>query len=155
MKTEASVDGGLVQLEVLLSNLVDNALRYTPTGGVVDVIVDTMDGAPVLRVIDNGPGLPIDERSRVFDRFYRGPLAPDSPPGSGLGLAIVRAIADRHGAVVSLQDWRFESRSRRRADVCEHTSASGLRRGSPTGSHRTRSRQSAHRICAPVRQDCL
>ncbi|MEP7295421.1 MAG: ATP-binding protein [Burkholderiales bacterium] len=103
VKSEASVDGGIVQLETLLSNLVDNALRYTPPGGVVDVIVDTVDGAPVLRVIDNGPGLPPDERSRVFDRFYRGPLTSDSPVGSGLGLAIVRAIADRHGAVVSLQ----------------------------------------------------
>ena len=104
VKSEASVEGGLVQLETLLSNLVDNALRYTPAGGVVDVIVETIDGAPVLRVIDNGPGLAPDERSRVFDRFYRGPLAPDSPPGSGLGLAIARTIADRHGAVVSLQD---------------------------------------------------
>ena len=102
VKSEASVDGGLVQLETLLSNLVDNALRYTPSGGVVDVIVDTLDGAPVLRVIDNGPGLPPDERARVFDRFYRGPLTSDSQAGSGLGLAIVRAIADRHGAVVSL-----------------------------------------------------
>ena len=93
------------QLRVLLDNLVENALRYTPAGGVVDVEADLQDGRPRLRVVDNGPGIPVAERERVFDRFYRGEdaqsLAPESG-GSGLGLAIVRAIAERHHASVSL-----------------------------------------------------
>ena len=92
-------------LRVLLDNLVENALRYTPPGGIVDVVADRQDGRPRLRVIDNGPGIPPAEQARVFDRFYRGEaaqlLAPDAG-GSGLGLAIVRAIAERHRAGVSL-----------------------------------------------------
>jgi len=104
---EASVEGDRLQLEILLSNLVDNALRYTPRGGIVDVRVDVIDGAPTLRVIDTGPGVPQAERQRVFDRFYRSPQALVlSEIGSGLGLAIVKAIADRHGAVVSLHAGR-------------------------------------------------
>jgi signal transduction histidine kinase len=93
------------QLQVLLNNLVENALRYTPSGGVVDVEAVMHEGAPMLRVVDNGPGIPDAERERVFDRFYRGEdaqaLAPDAG-GSGLGLAIVRAIAQGHHAQVSL-----------------------------------------------------
>ncbi len=99
------VRGDKEQLTVLLDNLVENALRYTPAGGVVDVEVGTRDDRAELRVIDNGPGIPEAERERVFDRFFRGEdasaLARDNG-GSGLGLAIVRAIAQRHGASVSL-----------------------------------------------------
>jgi len=103
VKVDASVAGSALQLDILLSNLIDNAVRYTPPGGVVDVVVDTTDGAPTLRVIDNGPGVAQAERERVFDRFYRSPQALVlSEIGSGLGLAIVKAIADRHGAAVSL-----------------------------------------------------
>jgi two-component system OmpR family sensor kinase len=92
-------------LRTLVRNLVDNAVRYTPAGGRVDVSVQDSDeegsahGA-VLRVVDTGPGIPADERQRVFDRFYRPPGT--APPGSGLGLAIVKTIADSHGAVASL-----------------------------------------------------
>jgi two-component system, OmpR family, sensor kinase len=99
------VPGDSHQLTVLLNNLVENALRYTPEGGVVDVEALSHEGAPALRVIDNGPGIASAERERVFDRFYRGDdartLARDSG-GSGLGLAIVQAIAERHQALVSL-----------------------------------------------------
>lgn len=101
-----TVDGDAEQLTVLLNNLVENALRYTPAGGVVDVDAFLCNGKPALRVVDTGPGIPESERERVFDRFYRGAdatsLARDEG-GSGLGLAIVRAIADRHAALVSLQ----------------------------------------------------
>jgi two-component system OmpR family sensor kinase len=92
----------------LLNNLVENALRFTPAGGVVDVnISQDHDASTLLRVIDNGPGISYSERERVFDRFYRGSeataLARDGyGSGSGLGLAIVRAIAERHSASVSL-----------------------------------------------------
>ena len=99
------VDGDAGQLTVLLNNLVENALRYTPAGGVVDVVAAVSEGRPTLSVVDTGPGIPETERERVFGRFYRGPQAGEqasAPGGTGLGLAIVKAIANRHGARVSL-----------------------------------------------------
>ena len=99
------IEGDRQQLSVLIENLVDNALRYTPEGGVVDVEVGMRDDHPELRVIDNGPGIPESERERVFTRFFRGQGAlgqARDKSGSGLGLGIVQAIADRHGACVSL-----------------------------------------------------
>jgi two-component system OmpR family sensor kinase len=91
-------------LRTLIRNLVDNAVRYTPVRGKVDVYVHEPTPASgkgaSLRVVDTGPGIPEDERRRVFDRFYRPPGM--SAPGSGLGMAIVKAIADTHGATISL-----------------------------------------------------
>ncbi|HUA27219.1 MAG TPA: ATP-binding protein [Steroidobacteraceae bacterium] len=87
----------------LIRNLVDNAVRYTPTGGRVDVSVERPAAQPaqaLIRVIDNGAGIAPEERARVFDRFYRKPGT--RSPGSGLGLAIVKAIATAHGATVEL-----------------------------------------------------
>jgi signal transduction histidine kinase len=100
-----AVHGDSTQLIVLLNNLIENALRYSPPGAVVDVNATTLDGQPTLRVIDSGPGIPEAERERVFARFYRGEEAlrhARDSGGSGLGLAIVRAIAERHDAAVSL-----------------------------------------------------
>lgn len=102
---DIAIRGDVHQLTVLLNNLVENALRYTPAGGVVDVEAGIHDGRPALSVVDNGPGIPEHERERVFDRFHRGEDAPTTARdfgGSGLGLAIVRAIAERHHASVSL-----------------------------------------------------
>jgi len=101
----AYVLGDADALRTLVRNLVDNAVRYTPVGGTVDVSVQDADepgtshGA-VLRVVDTGPGIPPDERQRVFDRFYRPPGT--TPPGSGLGMAIVKTIADAHGSTIVL-----------------------------------------------------
>jgi signal transduction histidine kinase len=100
-----AVHGDATQLIVLLNNLVENALRYSPPGAVVDVNATTLDGQPTLRVIDSGPGIAEAERERVFARFYRGEEAlrhARDSGGSGLGLAIVRAIAERHDAAVTL-----------------------------------------------------
>jgi two-component system OmpR family sensor kinase len=96
--------GNRHQLEELLDNLVGNAIRYTPPGGTVDVRAVIIDGNPALQVVDSGPGIAESQRERVFDRFYRGEaLRGDMRvSGSGLGLSIVRAIAERHGATVSL-----------------------------------------------------
>lgn len=89
-------------LAQLLRNLVDNAIKYTPEGGRVDVrLVDEGDFAR-LTVEDSGPGIPAAERERVFDRFYRSADAQAGAPGSGLGLAIVKSVADRHGARLEL-----------------------------------------------------
>lgn len=96
------VRGDREALRVLLRNLLDNAVRYTAVGGRVRVRVRQVPTAVCLEVIDSGPGIPAAERERAFDRFYRRASAPEG--GSGLGLAIVRAIAERHGAHVNLQD---------------------------------------------------
>jgi two-component system OmpR family sensor kinase len=87
-------------LAILMRNLVDNAVKYTPSGGTVDVAVNVANGAAVLTVEDSGPGIAAEERERVFDRFYR--IAGSEAAGSGLGLAIIRAIAERHGAKLAL-----------------------------------------------------
>jgi two-component system OmpR family sensor kinase len=97
----ATVTGDAVGLRTLLSNLVDNALRYTPSGGRIDVAIARDGDATLLSVRDSGPGIAAAEQARVFDRFYRAPGAA-GVPGSGLGLAIVKSIADRHGATVTL-----------------------------------------------------
>jgi two-component system, OmpR family, sensor kinase len=96
------VRGDAEALATLLSNLVDNALRYTPEGGRVDVGVATEVGRPVLSVRDTGPGIPEADRERVFDRFVRGSVAAGAVRGSGLGLSIVKRIADRHGADIAV-----------------------------------------------------
>jgi len=102
------VRGNAEQLRVLLNNLIDNALRYTPPGGRVDVrLAPGASGTLRLEVVDSGPGIAPAERTRVFDRFYRGPATPGASgptTGSGLGLAIVQAIAQRHDTTVELAD---------------------------------------------------
>ncbi len=95
------VQGDREALRALLDNLVDNAIRYTSAGSVT-IRAAHEGAAPILEVIDTGPGVPAAERERVFDRFYRGERP--TATGSGLGLAIVRAIAERHGARVELLD---------------------------------------------------
>ncbi|HEX6363303.1 MAG TPA: sensor histidine kinase N-terminal domain-containing protein [Albitalea sp.] len=82
-------------LKEALSNLLHNAIRYTPRGGQVTVRVAASEGEARLTVADDGPGIPAEERARAGERFFRASNA--SEPGSGLGLAIVRSIAERHG----------------------------------------------------------
>jgi two-component system sensor histidine kinase TctE len=84
----------------MLSNLIDNALRYTPAGGAVTVRVRRSEHEGVVEVEDTGPGIPPAERSHVFERFYR--ILGSSAEGSGLGLAIVREIAQQHGADIDI-----------------------------------------------------
>jgi len=98
-----AVSGDADALRILLTNLVDNALRYIAAGGRVDVqLRQGGAGGVELAVTDNGPGIPAEERARVFDRFYRLAEAPSG--GSGLGLAIVAEIAQSHDAQVLLED---------------------------------------------------
>ncbi|MCF7532983.1 ATP-binding protein [Pseudomonas petrae] len=89
-----------VDLLTLVKNLVDNAIRYTPPGGRVDLSVDIAGDRAKLQVSDSGPGIAVEERERVFDPFYR-TLGTDQV-GSGLGLSIVRTIVERAGATVHL-----------------------------------------------------
>lgn len=99
-ESPVSIKGDSDALRVMLSNLVDNAIHYTPTGGTIDVRVEAKDGRRCLSVADSGPGIPPAERELVFDRFYR--HESNEVTGSGLGLAIVRRVALRHGASIEL-----------------------------------------------------
>ena len=106
---KAVVRGDAEALRTLLSNLIDNAVRYTASNGRVDITAQAEGDRVALAVRDNGPGIAPAERTRVFDRFYRGQSASTpqaaqraSTRGSGLGLAIVKRIADRHGAEIAL-----------------------------------------------------
>jgi two-component system OmpR family sensor kinase len=96
----AAVRGDADALRLLARNLIDNAVKYTPPGGRIDLCTGVTDGIAWLTVSDNGPGIPDSDRQRVFDRFFRG--GGSDVDGSGLGLAIVREIANRHDADVNL-----------------------------------------------------
>jgi two-component system OmpR family sensor kinase len=98
----ACLTGDVDSLRILFDNLLENAIRYTPEGGTVDVQITSTAAAIQVEVSDTGPGIPPAERSRVFDRFYR--REGTDTPGSGLGLAIVKTIAERHRAQVTLHD---------------------------------------------------
>lgn len=94
--------GDSKRLKEMLYNLVDNAVLYTPAGGKVTVKIQREAGEIVLSVIDNGPGIPKDEREKVFERFHR--IMGSGHEGSGLGLAIVMEIVQLHQANIEISD---------------------------------------------------
>ena len=89
------------QIGRLVTNLLDNAFKYVPAGGTVQL---ELAAGPTLTVRDDGPGILPQDRERIFDRFYRAPNGNDGQPGSGLGLALARAIAERHGMTLTLEE---------------------------------------------------
>jgi signal transduction histidine kinase len=98
------LSGDRARLAQVLDNLISNALKFTPDGGRVEVTLATGNGRAVLEVTDNGIGVPSDEQSRLFDRFFRSSqAASDAIPGSGLGLAITKAIVEGHGGQIALE----------------------------------------------------
>jgi signal transduction histidine kinase len=95
------LEGDVELLRRMIMNLLDNAIRYSPSGGRVRVTVDAADRTATVSVEDSGPGIPAGERDRVFERFVR--LVPaGGAPGSGLGLPIARWIAEQHGGALTL-----------------------------------------------------
>ena len=92
--------GNADMMSMLVSNLLDNAIRYTHLNGFITVQVQQILGALCVQVSDDGPGIPVAQRARVFERFYR--LAQPDQPGTGLGLAICQRIAELHGATLSV-----------------------------------------------------
>ncbi len=95
------VTGNINSLQRLLANLLDNAIKFTPTSGKITITLASEGKHAVLSVADNGPGIPQKNRERIFDRFYRGD-ASRSISGNGLGLALVRSIAQQHHGSVSV-----------------------------------------------------
>jgi len=98
---DVSVDP--VQLDQVLTNLLENAGRHAPAGSEIRVSVLWVRDAVQVRIADEGPGIPLDERERVFEAFYRGSSSPDSP-GSGLGLAISKAVVVAHGGRIWVEE---------------------------------------------------
>jgi signal transduction histidine kinase len=90
------------RFELVLSNLLDNALKFTPAGGAVEVGARQVDQAVQFWVKDNGPGIPPAEQAHIFERFYRGHHSHNTP-GSGLGLAIVQRIVEAHGGQIGIE----------------------------------------------------
>ncbi len=90
-------------LQIALANLLDNALKFTPSGGVVELAAATQADATLLSVSDNGPGIQSADQEHIFERFYRGEMG-EPLPGAGLGLAIVKSAVEAHGGTVSVEN---------------------------------------------------
>jgi signal transduction histidine kinase len=99
---DVCVSGNLDDLRILLGNLLDNAIRYTPNGGKVDISLCVSSQHVLVEILDNGPGIPLALLPRVFDRFFR--AAGQETEGSGIGLSIVQAIAKRESVQVRLSN---------------------------------------------------
>jgi two-component system, OmpR family, sensor kinase len=99
---DAMIRGVEREVRALFASLIDNATRYTPEGGKIDVSLARRAGCPVVEIVDTGPGLPKGAEARIFDRFFRG--APLDTEGTGLGLAIARRIAERHGFELTVEN---------------------------------------------------
>jgi len=115
-----------MQIDQVLTNLLENAARHSPPGGDIRLSVEQAGDDVVVRVADDGPGVAPEERERVFEAFYRGASIPDSP-GTGLGLAIANAIVTAHDGRVWIEDtpgggatFAFEIPVRHRAATGAH-----------------------------------
>lgn len=97
---DVDVYGDADALRIMVRNLLDNAVRYTPERGMIRIDLTADASGATLTIQDSGPGIPEENRARIFDRFYRVPGT--EPSGSGLGLAIVKAIVERHDASIDL-----------------------------------------------------
>jgi len=98
----ATVLGDADDLRVLVGNFVENAIRYTPDGGIIDVAITTAEGNPVIEIKDTGPGIAPEKLEHVFEPFYR--AAAPGVEGSGLGLSIASRIAERYGIGIELMN---------------------------------------------------
>ena len=99
---EAPIEGDRTMLRQLVMILLDNSVKFTPSGGRVNVRVVNADGRPELQVQDTGPGIASEQLPHVFERFFRGDPARARSEGAGLGLSIARWIADEHGAAIGI-----------------------------------------------------
>ncbi len=102
---DISVHSQPIDLQILIKNLIENAIRYTPDEGLIEIILISDANVTEIIIKDSGPGIPESEIDRVFDPFYRVPGS--NQPGSGLGLSIVKTIADRLGLKVQLRSTEY------------------------------------------------
>ncbi|WP_433051285.1 PAS domain S-box protein [Dactylosporangium sp. CS-033363] len=101
----APVSGDLPRLRKVVDHLVTNAVKFTPAGGKVEIRLHGDVAGVTLRVVDTGVGIPEEERSRLFERFFRGSnIRNQGVPGTGLGLAISRTVVERHGGTITVTD---------------------------------------------------
>lgn len=98
-----SLRGNPIRLRQLVDNLLVNAVKYTPAGGVLTVNLFSEDGQIILEVIDTGLGIPATDQPHIFEKFYRASNTPKNAPGTGLGLAIVKSIVDNHDGRIWLE----------------------------------------------------
>jgi signal transduction histidine kinase len=91
------VRGDRERLRQVLQNLIDNAVKYSPSGGEVRVRAEPIDGRIRVEVADNGPGIPLEDQQLIFEKFGRSTASGGTKPGTGLGLFIARSIAEAHG----------------------------------------------------------
>lgn len=108
LESGLTIEGNSVLLSRAVSNLLDNAIKYTPSGGKVQVKTGCNNGHVYISVIDNGPGIPAKDLHRVFEKFFRARPELDDIPGTGLGLAIVKIIAEQHGGKVWVESQQNE-----------------------------------------------
>ena len=101
-KTDAKIIGNSSAISILLRNLIDNAIRYSPKNSLVSIEITSSDNQVILAVSDQGPGIPNELKERVFERFFR--VLGNNTKGSGLGLGIVKEIVDFHNAKIKLLD---------------------------------------------------
>ena len=90
------VRGNPIRLRQMVDNLIGNAIKYTPEGGEISIAVEVQKDQDILRISDNGPGIPPSDQPHIFEKFYRASNVPKGVGGSGLGLAIVKSIIDNH-----------------------------------------------------------
>jgi PAS domain S-box-containing protein len=91
-----SVRANPIRIRQMLDNLIGNAIKYSPPEGNIGVAIAMQENQVMIRIVDSGPGIPPEEQTRIFEKFYRATNRPESVEGSGLGLAIVKSIVDSH-----------------------------------------------------------
>ena len=93
-----AVELDYMQIDQVVTNLLENATRYTPAGSAIDIDMLNQREWVEVRIADHGPGIPLNERERIFDKFYR--VLGDSPRGSGLGLTVCKGLVEAHGGQI-------------------------------------------------------
>lgn len=91
-------------LKQMLFNLMENAVKYSPENSQINVDLIDEDSALQFSIKDNGPGIPEEEKTRIFDRFYRGKVTTPKTQGTGLGLSIAKSIAELHQGTITVSD---------------------------------------------------
>jgi signal transduction histidine kinase len=102
-ETPVMVDGDRDRLAQVIGNLFSNAIKYSPAGGMIHVILQPSGDAVILAVQDEGMGIAADDQERVFDKFFRSAEAASAIGGTGLGLAVAREIVETHGGSINVQ----------------------------------------------------